>query len=53
MGLPLGGLAGLGGGRGVEREAVARKYPIEGELIGADEVAEWERLGPVIGEDPT
>jgi uncharacterized protein YukE len=47
-GVPFAG-GGRGAGGGQEQEA-ARKYPQPGDVVGEDDLEEWQRMGPVIGE---
>lgn len=45
LGMPMGAL-----GRSQGNRDALRKYPIREDLVGEDDLAEWARLGPVIGE---
>ena len=47
-GVPFAGGA-RGGGAGQEQES-ARRYPQRGEVVSERELEEWQRMGPVIGE---
>jgi uncharacterized protein YukE len=48
-GMPMGGGMGRGGGGGGEQES-ARKYQQRGDVVGDEDLEEWQRMGPVIGE---
>jgi hypothetical protein len=45
--MPMG--AGMGRAGGGEQES-ARRYHQHGDIVGEDDVEEWQRMGPVIGE---
>lgn len=45
-GVPMGMGRGMGGG---QQEEARRKYPQRGDVVGEDELAEWDQIGPVIG----
>jgi hypothetical protein len=47
--MPLGGAGARGGGGSQEQES-SRRYQQHGDLVGEDELEEWQRMGPVIGE---
>jgi hypothetical protein len=47
-GVPF-GAGGRGAGGGQEQES-ARRYPQRGDVVGEDDLEEWQRMGPVIGE---
>jgi hypothetical protein len=46
-GFPMG--MGRGAGGGGEQEA-ARRYAQRGDVVGEDDLEEWQRMGPVLGE---
>lgn len=46
-GMPMGMGAGRGGGG--EQEA-PRKYPQKGDVVGEDDLEQWRRMGPVLGD---
>lgn len=43
-------VGGMGRGAGGGGQESARKYDQRGDLVGDAEVEEWQRMGPVIGE---
>jgi hypothetical protein len=47
-GMPMG--AGMGRGAGGQEQEAARKYQQRGDVVGEDDLEEWQRMGPVIGE---
>ena len=42
--------AGMGRSAGGGEQESGRKYPQRGDIVGDDDVEEWQRMGPVIGE---
>jgi hypothetical protein len=48
-GMPLG--MGMGRAGGGSQQESARRYPQHGDIVGEDDVEEWRRMGPVIGEE--
>ncbi len=47
--MPFGGGGARGAGGGQEQES-ARRYPQRGDVVGEEELEQWQRMGPVIGE---
>ncbi|HEY8301576.1 MAG TPA: WXG100 family type VII secretion target [Jatrophihabitans sp.] len=48
-GVPFGG-GGARGGAGAQEQESARRYAQRGDLVGEEDLEEWQRMGPVIGE---